>query len=117
MSEKQEQIALFKRAQYHEITRTFMWATPNGGKRNPLEAKSLKLQGVKAGVPDILLAYPANGYHGLFIELKRPPKGGVLTADQAMMLDRLGKVGFAVHVCYGWVAAWEVIENYLKFII
>ena len=38
---------------------------PNGGSRNRLEAANLKRQGVKAGVPDLCLPVPKDGYHGL----------------------------------------------------
>lgn len=43
---------------------------PNGGYRTPAEAAHFKRLGVKAGVPDLLLPYPIDGWHGLWIELK-----------------------------------------------
>ncbi len=43
---------------------------PNGGKRDKATAAVLKRQGVKAGVPDIMLPAARAGYHGLYIELK-----------------------------------------------
>ena len=43
---------------------------PNGGKRNPAEAARFKAMGVKAGVPDLCLPVPMNGYAGLYIEMK-----------------------------------------------
>ncbi|MCK5346358.1 MAG: VRR-NUC domain-containing protein, partial [Candidatus Heimdallarchaeota archaeon] len=46
------------------------FAIPNGGSRNDIEAKNLKNEGVRSGVPDVCLAYPSNGFHGLFIEHK-----------------------------------------------
>lgn len=43
---------------------------PNGGARSPRQAAVLKKAGVRRGIPDLVLAYPAGPYHGLFIELK-----------------------------------------------
>ena len=60
-SEAQEQKALFRWAElakggHPELG--LMYATPNGGSRNPIEARHLKEQGVKPGVPDIFLPVP-----------------------------------------------------------
>lgn len=48
----------------------YMYHVPNGGKRDAATAVALKRQGVKAGVPDIMLPAARAGYHGLYIELK-----------------------------------------------
>ena len=48
----------------------YMYHVPNGGKRDKATAAVLKRQGVKAGVPDIMLPAARAGYHGLYIELK-----------------------------------------------
>lgn len=44
--------------------------SPNGGKRNAIEAAKFKAMGVRAGFPDLILCIARHGYHGLFIELK-----------------------------------------------
>lgn len=44
--------------------------SPNGGKRNAIEAAKFKAMGVRAGFPDLILCIARQGYHGLFIELK-----------------------------------------------
>jgi hypothetical protein len=49
-----------------------MFAIPNGGRRSPKTAKTLKAEGVKAGVWDMFLPVAARGYHGLWIEFKKP---------------------------------------------
>lgn len=52
--------------------RRLMFHIPNGGKRTAVEAARFKAMGVVAGVPDLFLALPGNGYHGMFIEVKKP---------------------------------------------
>lgn len=113
MSEKQEQIALFKRAQHHEICKKYMFHIPNGGFRNFLEGRALKMQGVKPGVPDIFLAYPKNDKHGLFIELKNNKKSRTSLSQQEW-IAKLNTAGFLAKICYGWEDAWSCIEEYLK---
>ena len=115
MSEAQEQAALMQWAQmqsrrYPMLTR--LHHIPNGGSRHKAEAANLKRQGVKAGVPDISLPWPAGGKHGLFIEMKygknRP------TPAQRDWLAYLQSAGYAVAVCYSWQEAVDVILRYLK---
>jgi hypothetical protein len=97
------------------INPRLMWATPNGGFRHMAEARRLKAEGVKAGVPDVFLAIPSQGFHGLFLELKAPK--GRVSPEQSDMLDLLRSRGYVGRVCYGWDQAREAIEGYLgKFI-
>ena len=56
--------------QYPELE--LLYHVPNGGKRDKATAAVLKRQGVKAGVPDLVLPVARCGYHGLYIELKAP---------------------------------------------
>lgn len=51
--------------------------SPNGGRRNLIEAKRFKDMGVKSGFPDLFIAMPSGAYHGLFCELKDGKKGRV----------------------------------------
>lgn len=90
-----------------------LYHVPNGGSRNPIEGRNLKMQGVRRGVPDICLPVPRGGFHGLYIELKRR-KGGVVSEEQAVWIDRLNRVGYRAVVCHGWDAAREEIEAYLR---
>lgn len=71
--ESGHQEALFSWAAYRtEIMPElqYMYHVPNGGKRDKATAAVLKRQGVKAGVPDIMLPAARAEYHGLYIELK-----------------------------------------------
>lgn len=76
----------------------YMYHVPNGGKRDKATAAVLKRQGVKAGVPDIMLPAARAGYHGLYIELK----AGENTTTKKHTA-----------VCYGWQPAAQLIEQYL----
>lgn len=55
--------------QYREYAK-LLHHSPNGGKRNAIEAAKFKAMGVRAGFPDLALYIARQGYHGLFIELK-----------------------------------------------
>lgn len=89
-----------------------LYAVPNGGRRDKAEAAHLKMQGVKAGVPDLCLAVPKGKYHGLYIEMKVHPNK--TTAVQEIWLKNLSFYGYAVKVCYSCVAAKITLEHYLK---
>lgn len=113
-TEAQEQTTLFQWAAYRrELELRSMFAIPNGGSRNPIEARHLKEQGVKAGVPDIFVPCMRGGYGGLFIEMKRQ-KGGRLSEDQKKMIDNLRCCGYRVEVCEGWEKARDVITEYMQ---
>jgi hypothetical protein len=73
----------------------------------------LKREGVRAGVPDMFLAAPGNGYHGLFIELKAGKSGRVSPAQEEMQ-KILSAHGYAVAVCRSLDAAKSKIEEYLQ---
>lgn len=47
-----------------------LFAIPNGGWRNKIEAANLKRQGVRAGVADLILLFPKGGHGSLCIEMK-----------------------------------------------
>lgn len=87
------------------------WHTPNGGRRHPREAARLKAMGVKPGVPDVFVAIPRNGLHGLFIELKAGRNKP--TEAQAALHADLRAAGFSVAVAYGWHEAANQVAEYL----
>lgn len=47
-----------------------LFAVPNGGKRDKLEAVRLKRQGVKSGISDTILLVPKQGFASLCMEFK-----------------------------------------------
>ena len=114
MSEAQEQVALFQWAQYALTPEQYlmMFAIPNGGSRNIAEACNLKRQGVKRGVPDIMLAVPISQYHGLFIEMKFGKNKA--SNEQVKFIEQLNKNGYIAVCVTGWDKARECIIDYLK---
>lgn len=114
-SESVEQINLFRWAALQECKfpeLILLHHIPNGGKRNITTAKRLKMEGVKAGVPDIFLPVSRGQYHGLYIELKAG--NNKTTENQDVWISRLQKQGYQVNVCYGWEEASTVITDYLS---
>lgn len=115
-SEHDEQVALFSFAalhEWHEPRLAVLFAIPNGGARHPATGAKLKAEGVRPGVPDVMLAVPGgDGDHGLFIELKRT-RGGTVSSEQRAWHDRLRRQGYRVEVCRGWIEAVAAIADYL----
>lgn len=114
-SESQEQRALFEWARWMERrypALALLYHVPNGGSRNAIEARNLKLQGVKPGVPDICLPVPNKTYHALYIEMKRR-KGGRVSEDQRGWIAALNRVGCKAVVCKGFDEARRAILEYL----
>jgi hypothetical protein len=113
MTEHQIQSDLIKWLAKHPDPRTGMiFAIPNGGWRSQRTASTLKAEGVRAGVPDLFLPIPCNGYHGLFIELKTPT--GRPTPEQKQWIDALNEQGYKAVICKGLIAAQTEINNYLS---
>lgn len=106
-----EQIKLFQICSFIPECK-FMFAVPNGGSRNKIEAYNLKRQGLKPGVPDIMLPVAKCNYHGLFIELKYGKNK--TTDNQVKYIDYLNKNGYLAVVCYGCDQAFDTIKKYLK---
>ena len=115
-TEAQEQAALMQWLAYAEIRHPelrLLHHIPNGGGRNPIEAKHLKEQGVKPGIPEIFLPCARGVWHGLYIEMKRR-KGGRVSVDQQRMILALRAQGYKAEVCRGWEEARDTICEYLR---
>lgn len=88
------------------------FAIPNGGKRSKTEAARMVAQGVRPGVPDLMIPRAAGKYHGLFIEMKRE-KGSTTTSDQKAWIAALNAEGYFATVCKGFDEARKIIEQYI----
>ena len=82
-----------------------IFAIPNGGSRNKLEAVKLKQEGVRSGVPDLMI--PALF---MFIEMKRSD-GGILSDTQKSWIDYLNNYGYMAVKCHGCKEAIEAVER------
>ena len=114
MSEHDEQKTLFNWAayangRYPELN--LMFAIPNGGHRHKAVAAKMKAEGVKAGVPDILLPVPRGGHHGLFVEMKHGRNKA--SEKQLRWIEKLAEQGYLAIICYGFEDAQENITSYL----
>lgn len=97
-----------------------LFAIPNGGSRRKLtgrvslEALRMRREGVRAGVPDLMLAIPSGSWHGLYIEMKRRERSASrVSPDQKDWLERLRRRGYRAEVCYGAKEAIALIREYL----
>jgi hypothetical protein len=78
-----------------------------------IRAAQAKRQGLRPGVPDLMLAVPRGQYSGLFIELKRT-SGGVVSDDQLNLGGLLIDQGYQVIVARGFDEAVALITEYLS---
>lgn len=114
-SESEEQKAVFEWAAAFERVYPELFllaAIPNGGYRNPREAARLRAEGVKAGVPDMILFVARGGYHGLAIEMKRQ-RAYKISPKQICWMRRMSEQGWYAVVCQGAVQAQNIITKYL----
>lgn len=93
-----------------QLTRLF--AIHNQGHGDMIRGARAKAEGVKSGVPDIMLPVVVDGYAGLFVELKVKRKTDT-SAKQEEWLDYLNNAGYVAKVAVGWVEATNHIANYL----
>jgi len=125
-TEASEQRALFQFLRYwayREPRFGFVFAIPNGGKRDGATAAQMYLTGVLAGVWDIFCPVrsekplgdnPADGTFveaGLWIEMKSAT--GSLSAEQRKFPAFVEKQGFRCSVCRDWLSAAQIICNHL----
>lgn len=111
-----EQAALMKELELrYPSVAALVYHVPNGGHRHKLVAIKLKAQGVKAGVPDLVLPMARGGYFGLYIEFKAtPPNDAPVSASQHACIERLNAQGYLAIICRGHFDAMEQIRAYLR---
>jgi hypothetical protein len=113
MSEHQTQSAFFDSLRAMKIAGVDLdqaFAVPNGGQRHPAVAAKLKKEGVKTGVPDVLLPVARGGFIGLAIEFKHGK--GNPSEEQKKRITALQKEGWCVVLCWDWQAAARTVAGY-----
>jgi len=114
-TEHKHQVALFLWTAYQSRRwpeLNLLFAIPNGGARDKITGQRLKAEGVKAGVPDMLLPVARGPYHGFFIELKAPD--GSPSDKQEQWVEDLRAQGYKAEVIYGWMDARDGLIAYLE---
>lgn len=119
-TESQEQAAVVSwfDLQYPKLS-LHLFAVPNGAwlagssRQRAALVNKMKKEGMRSGVPDLVLAIPRGGYHGLFIEMKRS-KGGTVSEQQKKYMATLNEHGYLATVCRGSGSAIDEIKNYLE---
>jgi hypothetical protein len=111
-----EQAALIKELELRlPAVAALIYHVPNGGHRHKLVAIKLKGQGVKTGVPDLVLPMARGGYFGLYLEFKATaPNDAAVSASQHAWIRRLNEQGYLAIVCRGHFDAMEQIRAYLR---
>lgn len=106
-TEAEEQSAVISYCAFRHIP---VFHIPNGGSRNVAEARHLKAQGVKPGVPDLFIPVPGSRYAGLFVEMKA--QKGRVSEYQKAWLNLLNRNGYRAVVCYGFDEARKILDDY-----
>lgn len=100
-----------------------LFAIHNQGHGDAIRGGRAKAEGVKAGVPDIMLPVSQRGIdvmpcNGLFVELKRPKTDkrgkGSASEKQEDWITYLNDEGYIAVVCVGWEDAARAIQRYLE---
>ena len=89
-----------------------LFAIPNGGARNKIEASIMQGEGVLAGAADLMLAIPAGGAHGLFLECKSPT--GKQTDTQRKFQHEVEIQGYQYRVFRSAQEGLDIVRQYLK---
>lgn len=101
------------RIQYPRLARR-LFAVPNGEKRSISVAIRLKAEGVVAGVADMILLHPVDGYHGLCLEFKKSDETwSAVSRDQLEFMADSEAAGYAASVAFGFDHAKLILADYL----
>jgi hypothetical protein len=123
-TEHEHQVAIFdwiETAKNRVPELGLLFAIPNGGSRSfrkdakgrrfSPEGQRMKKEGVRSGVPDLMLPVARRGYHGLFIEMKR--SGGKASEAQLMWKAWLTEQGYLSLICVGADDAIDKLSWYV----
>ena len=109
-SEHEEQVEFIQWCDRNNVT---VFAIPNGSHKSKAAANKFKAEGLRSGVPDLMIPIAKNGYNGLFIEMKRI-KNSATSENQKEWILLLRDLGYKAEVAKGADMATEIAEEYLK---
>ena len=98
-------------ATFPEIAHLVM-ASAGGVRTSMSQAVKMKSMGYRKGTPDIFVAVPKGGRHGLFLELKAI--GGKASPEQNIMLANLQAQGYAAAMVVGFEQVKATLTAYLS---
>lgn len=107
-SEFFSQVKLF----FPRIPDKLLFAVPNGGSRNKIEAANLKRQGVKSGIADVILLIPKSGFASLCMEFKT--KSGKQSSEQKEFQKQAEMCGSKYIIVRSVKQAIDEMKKYLK---
>lgn len=110
-SELQKNCVKWFRYQYPKLA-LMLFAVPNGGSRNAIEAIRLKAEGVTPGVADLLLTIPRGRFGCLGIELKY--EKNKQSDNQEIWQSEFEANGNKYVLCNNFDDFKQTIECYLK---
>lgn len=119
-SDEQKRIKEHLDKHYPKLIYKFDWLS--GAKLSIGLAKKAKSLGNTRSYPDLFISFPSQGFHGLFIELKRPgtrilKKNGEYANDhykeQGDTLSTLNSLGYLARFEIGSDNACKTIDSYL----
>jgi hypothetical protein len=111
-TEHQEQVAV---VQFCDAQNIRIFAIPNGSNKNPASAAKFQREGLRKGIPDLMVPIPKGGFMGLFLEMKRT-KNAKPSKEQQEWIEFLNQMGYFAIVCYGADEAIAVIQRYLNHV-
>lgn len=86
--------------------------SPNGGRRNAIEAARFKAMGTRRGFPDLILLYPSKGFHALCIEMKT--EKGRQQPSQKIFQRAVEEMGYKYVICRSFEGFMGEIRGYLR---
>lgn len=92
----------------------WLHSIPNGGLRSRRQAGKLKAEGMTAGILDLFLPVARRGYHGLYIEMKRPDGKGRASTEQREFIKHCKKENYLAEIHKSADTAWQAILYYLN---
>lgn len=92
----------------------YLFHVPNEGNRSDVGHAVAVAEGLRPGVPDLLLPAAKGGFIGLAIEMKRVDHSNHPTDDQWYWIEGMRSNGWRVEVCYGFDETIAVLQDYLK---
>ncbi|MBP1638955.1 MAG: nuclease [Bacteroidetes bacterium] len=110
-AEIQEACVRWFQYQYSHIG-NLLFAVPNGGSRNKIEAVNLKRQGVTPGVSDLILFQKRETYGALCIEMKAGK--GTQSDAQKVWQKTVERFGYKYVICYSLEEFINEVNGYMN---